>query len=222
MSWRVDNADARVWLPSLVGQVDPAHTVVITDPPWKGAAPSDGWDPIATWRDVAPLFAGLCYRLVVTVGCLTDIGWIASHVPSDLPFHRTLSLRYLAPWNVGPEVIDQDFALVWGDKSRGPGQRCFPGNCTGTVPQAVRRKPWHPCPRDRRHVGWLIRWYTKPKDLVIDPFMGSGTTGEQAVLAGRDFFGCDTEPAYVEGARREIAEAAAAGVQGDMMEAMQP
>ena len=40
--------------------------------------------------------------------------------------------------------------------------------------------------------------------VVLDPFMGSGSTGCAAVLEGRRFIGIDLEPEYVEIARRRI------------------
>jgi site-specific DNA-methyltransferase (adenine-specific) len=42
----------------------------------------------------------------------------------------------------------------------------------------------------------LIKLTTKPNDLVLDPFMGSGTTGEAALLEGRRFIGIEMEDAY--------------------------
>lgn len=49
---------------------------------------------------------------------------------------------------------------------------------------------------------------TKPGDLVLDPFTGSGTTGVAAVKDGRRFIGSEINPDYVEIARRRIARAA--------------
>ena len=43
--------------------------------------------------------------------------------------------------------------------------------------------------------------------VVLDPFMGSGTTGMAAVLEGRDFIGIELEPEYLEIAERRIAHA---------------
>lgn len=48
---------------------------------------------------------------------------------------------------------------------------------------------------------------TKGGDLVLDPFTGSGTTGAVAVNLGRDFVGCELNPAYVELAHRRIGNA---------------
>jgi len=42
---------------------------------------------------------------------------------------------------------------------------------------------------------------------ILDPFMGSGTTGVVAVKHGRDFIGIDLQPDYIEIARRRIGQA---------------
>lgn len=41
--------------------------------------------------------------------------------------------------------------------------------------------------------------------LIIDPFMGSGTTAVVAKLLNRDYIGCDLNPEYVELARKRVA-----------------
>ena len=42
-------------------------------------------------------------------------------------------------------------------------------------------------------------------DLVLDPFMGSGTTGVVAQRLGRNYVGCERNPAYAAMAERRIA-----------------
>jgi len=65
----------------------------------------------------------------------------------------------------------------------------------------------HPtqCPLDL-----LIRIITassNPGDTILDPFMGSGTTGVACVQTGRNFIGIEIEPKYYEIAEKRIAEA---------------
>ena len=62
----------------------------------------------------------------------------------------------------------------------------------------------------------LMQWcltYLQTKDVVLDPFMGSGTTGVACVKAGRAFIGIEREPSYFDVACRRIEEAYR---QGDM------
>ena len=52
---------------------------------------------------------------------------------------------------------------------------------------------------------WLVRLVTPPNGTVLDPFVGSGTTGIAAVLEGFDFVGIEREAEYAELARARIA-----------------
>ena len=51
----------------------------------------------------------------------------------------------------------------------------------------------------------LIRDFTLPGELVLDPFAGSGTTGAAAVRLGRNFIGWERSPIYADWARRRLA-----------------
>ncbi len=48
---------------------------------------------------------------------------------------------------------------------------------------------------------------TNPGDLILDPFMGSGTTGVAALKHGRRFVGIDMESQFVELAEKRLYDA---------------
>lgn len=50
----------------------------------------------------------------------------------------------------------------------------------------------------------LILTSTNDGDIVLDPFMGSGTTAVGALNTGRDFIGCDISQQYVDIATNRI------------------
>lgn len=52
----------------------------------------------------------------------------------------------------------------------------------------------------------LVEVVTKPAGVVLDPFMGSGSTGVAALHAGRSFIGIERDPEHFETACRRIAE----------------
>jgi site-specific DNA-methyltransferase (adenine-specific) len=72
----------------------------------------------------------------------------------------------------------------------------------------------HPAPFPVELPQRLIDLYTYEGDVVLDPFMGSGTTAVAAVRTGRRYLGYDTDEAYVKAAR-ERAEAEVARVQAN-------
>ena len=53
----------------------------------------------------------------------------------------------------------------------------------------------------------LVRLFSDPGELILDPFAGSGTTGVAAVRLGRRFVGWEMNPAYADIARRRLATA---------------
>jgi site-specific DNA-methyltransferase (adenine-specific) len=53
----------------------------------------------------------------------------------------------------------------------------------------------------------LVRLFSDPGELILDPFAGSGTTGVAAIRLGRRFLGWEMNPEYVEVARKRLATA---------------
>ncbi|HEX4867003.1 MAG TPA: site-specific DNA-methyltransferase [Acidimicrobiales bacterium] len=63
----------------------------------------------------------------------------------------------------------------------------------------------HPAPFPVELPQRLIELYTYRDDVVLDPFMGSGTTAVAAVRSGRHYLGYDTDEAYARAARQRVA-----------------
>ena len=53
---------------------------------------------------------------------------------------------------------------------------------------------------------WFIKLFTQPGEIVLDPFMGSGTTALAAIRLGRYFVGMDISKEYIELARQRTAQ----------------
>ncbi|MGH9164679.1 MAG: DNA-methyltransferase, partial [Acidimicrobiales bacterium] len=64
----------------------------------------------------------------------------------------------------------------------------------------------HPAPFPVELPQRLIDLYTYRGDVVLDPFVGSGTTAVAAVRTGRHYIGYDTDAAYVAAARTRVAD----------------
>lgn len=71
-------------------------------------------------------------------------------------------------------------------------------------PESARRIG-HPAPFPVELPRRLIELYTFAGDVVLDPFLGSGSAAVAAVAAGRDYVGYEVNPEYVALARRRLA-----------------
>jgi len=72
------------------------------------------------------------------------------------------------------------------------------------IPPASANRVGHPAPFPVELPQRLIDLYTYRKDLVLDPFIGAGTTAVAAVRTGRHYVGFDTDPGYVQLAEERI------------------
>lgn len=66
-------------------------------------------------------------------------------------------------------------------------------------------KKLHATQKPEKLLYQVILTSTKPGDLILDPFMGTGTTGAVAKMLGRHFIGIEREEKYVHCARKRIA-----------------
>ena len=113
--------------------------------------------------------------------------------------------------------------LVW-DKLNGSNDFADCELAWTNWPKAVRRIAWrwngmirqgneeryHPTQKPLEVMKWAIDLCPKA-DTVLDPFMGSGTTGVAAIQLGRKFIGIEREPKYFEIACRRIEQAVSQG-----------
>ena len=65
----------------------------------------------------------------------------------------------------------------------------------------------HPTEKPLDLVSYLVLTYSNPGDTVLDPFMGSGTTGVACAKLGREFVGIEKDEGYFAMAQARIADA---------------
>jgi site-specific DNA-methyltransferase (adenine-specific) len=97
----------------------------------------------------------------------------------------------------GCEGMEERLSMRYGEKAQGP------------LPQQTPRKPvpqrnHHPTVKPTDLMRYLCRLVTPPNGTVLDPFMGSGSTGKAAILEGFRFIGIEREAEYLEIARARI------------------
>lgn len=79
-----------------------------------------------------------------------------------------------------------------------------------TFPTVTTYPGKHPCEKPLQLMRHIISLSSRPDAVVLDCFLGSGTTGVAAIQEGRRFVGMETDPGYYDIACRRIGDAARA------------
>lgn len=107
----------------------------------------------------------------------------------------------------GPAQGAENFVCAWAGRGysrwNGGGKRGVYTHCVN-----VGRHGGHPTEKPVALMQELISDFTQPGELILDPFMGSGTTGVAAIGLGRRFVGIEKSPAYFDLACRRLEMAA--------------
>ena len=135
------------------------------------------------------------------------------------------SADYWTIWGgnyMAADIGDSKGILVWnkktGNNSYADGECAFT-NTVGTM--RILNHQWcgafkdsergqralHPTQKPIEVMRWCIGHLPQDAKTILDPFMGSGTTGVAAVKLGRKFTGIEIEPRYFDIACRRISEA---------------
>ena len=64
----------------------------------------------------------------------------------------------------------------------------------------------HPTQKPESLLYRVVMASTRPGDVILDPFFGTGTTGAVAKKLGRNFIGCERDPEYIAAAKDRIAK----------------
>jgi DNA modification methylase len=104
---------------------------------------------------------------------------------------------------------DSDFAdceLAWTNLPKAV--RLIRYMWNGMLREKGAQRGDHPTQKPVEVMKWCIGHLPDPAETILDPFMGSGTTGVAALQMGRKFIGIEREPKYFEAACRRIRETA--------------
>jgi len=198
-------------LPTLaVGSVD----AVITDPPYgmklntdnsrfsggtagniakrgNGVGSANGKPIVGDDKPFDPSF-------LLSYGKLQIIfGW--NHFADKLPVGSCLVWIKRNEYAYGSFLSDAEIA--WCSKGRGVYCKKDLSN------NAIARDRVHPTQKPVGLMKWLIEKYTFEGDTILDPFMGSGTTGVACVQTGRNFIGIEIDQQYFDVAAKRISDA---------------
>jgi len=200
--------DCRDILPTL-GKVD----AVVTDPPYgigyKGSKTKHGTNGFAyvSFDDTSEAIKAICVPAIREAMALARSGVMTpgrtnAHL-YDTP--RVMSaIFYPSGANLGPWGFVCSQPLFYYGKcpylAMGMGSRPDGFSTTEVTDRAIA----HPCPKPLGVIKWMVDRVSFLGELVLDPFMGSGTTGVACAKMGRKFIGIEIEPKYFDIACRRI------------------
>lgn len=193
--------------------------LIVTDPPYMVNVNTNINGKANPWADMVnasfwfSAWMSQCYRILKQDGALWSfMNW------KSLPIYMKSSLDL--SWGI-------DSVLIWDKEWIGPGgtkglrpsyemvallpKEKFSISDRG-IPD-IKRCKWssykpngHPAEKPEKLMKWIVEISTD-NNTILDPFMGSGTTGVACVQTGRNFIGIEIEPKYYETAEKRIKEA---------------
>jgi site-specific DNA-methyltransferase (adenine-specific)/modification methylase len=199
------HGDCREVLPLL-----PQHDLLLTDPPYGlSYVPSQ---PGATHRTEMRGDDGSIDLSFLPYLSTNVITWGANCYPQVLPYGgRWLCWDKRGGIESADRMLGSPFELAWTNRTTGYDKiiRLLHGGVVNCDKANAKRD--HPTQKPVRLMEWCLALY--PKALtVIDPFMGSGTTGVACAKLGKAFTGIDIERRYFDIACERIENAQRQGV----------
>lgn len=127
-------------------------------------------------------------------GALESCGWVV----------KNLVIWDKCHFGMGQNYRNQHELILYAEK----GASTFPTHSTGNVIRCARQTAEnHPTEKPIDLIETLLRASSSPNDTILDPFMGSGTTGVACMNLGRKFIGIEIERKYFDIACERVDQA---------------
>ena len=198
------HADCRDILPTL----DPAGVaLVVTDPPY-GVAWDTDYTRFTKGADVSGVFKRIAndadpFDPTPLLSFPRAILFGANAFSDRLPLGSWLVWDKRSPG--GAKNVLSDGEVAW--YSEGHGVYLYSHTWDGFNRASERGEPRvHPTQKPVALMAWILERYTKPGDLVLDPYMGSGPVAKAAQTLGRRYIGIELVREYVDAAINRLAQ----------------
>lgn len=210
--WAVVHGDCLEVLPELPDKCG----VVVTDVPYSVKKPIDNddlpWDQYLPWLDGR--LAECCRvgrRVFSFYGSTRAIRFIReTTVPPTYPLHwHKPFLLHGRSLNGSPFLAHGEQIFYWGPSSaKEAGKRGYDSFAFDSMWPRERKTEGieHPTPKSVPMLVAALRYWADEGELVVDPFVGSGTVMIAALRLGHRCIGIDTDPRWVEECRRRLEE----------------
>jgi DNA modification methylase len=177
---------------------------------WPANLIHDGSDEVL---DIFPDSDGSGQARTLKRGQRDDEGWGMSDEPGSLRDAGTGSAaRFFYCAKASKKDRDEgledfeDKATAFGNQAQAELKRGNLNHDDGNsgMNKVKMRKNTHPTVKPTDLMRYLCRLVTPPGGVILDPFMGSGSTGKAALLEGFRFIGCELSPEYMNIAKSRI------------------
>lgn len=212
------NTDALAWLRD---QPDGAFDLCLTDPPYDERTHAGARTNKVVQRDNEIDFAPMCPAVFVPDLLRVTRRWVVCFCTSEMlaEYRDAAGDAYVrgGVWhktNATPQITG-DRPAQWGDAFaimhragakhwHGGGLPAFVSGASGLHDKQAEGLT-HPTVKPRYLMRTLLKWFADEGDHVLDPFMGSGTTGVVCAERGHPFTGIEIDPKYYAEAVARIA-----------------
>jgi len=179
---------------------DKSVDAVITDPPWNMDYFKDdkkSWTEYTKWLEIIKTESErVCISGVWIFQSTKSIPYTAEIFDGYMPFAAVKNFSQMTPKSL-PNCWDIAYYKIYSGY-KGNGRNWFKCDTAGMM----KERTGHPTPRSldvMKYIVEMFDWST-----ILDPFMGSGTTGVACVQTGRNFIGCEIDPEYFAIAEKRI------------------
>jgi len=178
---------------------------VVTDPPWNMNYFQDDdkeWPVYADWlKQMNSSYETLAPTAQIVFLSSKSISYVSHIFAGWQPFVAVKNFSQMSKSkDTIPNAFDIGFAKIKGSYT-GRGRNWFLCNTAGMLSE----RTGHPTPRTLDAMKACLDWIKC--ETILDPFMGSGTTGVAAVQMGRKFIGIELDPDYFKIACKRIEDA---------------
>jgi len=185
---------------------DGSVETVITDPPFNAGKSFDN-------DNFTPLdFRAFCNRLVLELYRIKPLNILIEVSKSDIiirqemeryfEFKYSICLNYTNSMRNGV-VGYANFGLVLWFANGGKCCKRYKDRLDSAL-HNTKNEFTHPSPKEITHYQKLVEMFSYERNTVLDPFMGSGTTGVACKNLNRDFIGIEKDPEYFKIAKERI------------------
>lgn len=188
---------------------DKSISLIVTDPPYgldiarrgslsiRGASSKSHTFTKSNWDTFIP--TSEYFNEIIRVS-VNQIIWGGNYFAHLLP----ASQGWLVWWKKDglPRGTFADCELAWTSFAR-PAQ-VYNSRWHGFIRDSREDRVAHPTQKAEDVMRWCIEQFSKPGDTILDPFMGSGTTGVACKNLGRNFIGIELDPEYFRIAKERV------------------